>query len=166
MKIRSDIMDYLPQGYADTPSPEEGEVRALYTRLLSAWNDREPGAFANLFQDEGSVIGFDGSTFEGREAIENNLSQIFSHHKTARYIAKIRSLRFLSPQVALLRAVVGMVPRGSNDLNPAVNAHQTLLAIRHSREGWKISLFQNTPAQFHGRPDLAQQLTAELKALL
>jgi hypothetical protein len=29
-----------------------------------------------------------------------------------------------------------------------------------------VILFQNTPAQFHGRPDLAEQLTAELRQLL
>jgi len=28
-----------------------------------------------------------------------------------------------------------------------------------------IALFQNTPAQFHGRPELAQQLTEELRQL-
>jgi len=27
-------------------------------------------------------------------------------------------------------------------------------------------LFQNTPAQFHGRPELVQQLTEELRQLL
>ena len=31
---------------------------------------------------------------------------------------------------------------------------------------WRIILFQNTPAQFHGRPELAQQLTDELRELL
>ena len=28
---------------------------------------------------------------------------------------------------------------------------------------WRISLFQNTPAQFHGRPDLVERLTRELR---
>jgi uncharacterized protein (TIGR02246 family) len=63
---------------------------------------------------------------------------------------------------ALLRAVVGMIPPGAGELDPARNAHQTVVA--EERDGrWRIVLFQNTPAQFHGRPDLAEQLTEELR---
>ena len=29
---------------------------------------------------------------------------------------------------------------------------------------WRIALFQNTPAQFHGRPEAAEALTDELRA--
>lgn len=32
--------------------------------------------------------------------------------------------------------------------------------------GEAAALFQNTPAQFHGRPELAESLTAELRELL
>ena len=58
-----------------------------------------------------------------------------------------------------------MVPPGQQDLNPAVNAVQTLVAAKHEGK-WRIELYQNTPAQFHGRPDLAQRLTDELRKLL
>jgi len=49
-------------------------------------------------------------------------------------------------------------------LNPALNAVQSLVAER-DRDGWRIVLFQNTPAQYHGRPHLVEQHTAELEAL-
>ncbi|MGH2514102.1 MAG: SgcJ/EcaC family oxidoreductase, partial [Ktedonobacterales bacterium] len=32
--------------------------------------------------------------------------------------------------------------------------------------GWYVALFQNTPAQFHGRPEVSAALTAELRQLL
>lgn len=74
-------------------------------------------------------------------------------------------MRALGQDVALLRAVAGLLPHGQADLNPAANAIQSLVAVR--RDGaWRIALFQNTPAQFHGRPELAEQLTAELRELL
>ena len=80
-------------------------------------------------------------------------------------MSKVRSVRLLSLEVAILRAIVGMVPPGQSDLNPAVNAHQILVAAR--REGiWRIALLQTTPAQFHGRPDLVQQMTEELRQML
>lgn len=58
-----------------------------------------------------------------------------------------------------------MVPPGGADLNPDVNTHHTLLAERNDRE-WLIALFQNTPAQFHGRPELRERMTEELCELL
>jgi hypothetical protein len=64
--------------------------------------------------------------------------------------------------VSVLRAIVGMVPPGQADLNPAVNAHQTLVAAKRAGT-WRIVLMQTTPAQFHGRPELVQQMTDELR---
>ena len=45
------------------------------------------------------------------------------------------------------------------------NAIQSLVAVKQGTD-WKIALFQNTPAQFHGRPEVAEALTEELRALL
>jgi hypothetical protein len=58
-----------------------------------------------------------------------------------------------------------MVPAGQGDLDPDKNAVQTMIAKRHP-EGWRIALLQNTPAQYHGRPEAAEALTAELRNLL
>ena len=77
----------------------------------------------------------------------------------------VREVRFLAPGVAVLRAVAGLAPRGQQDMNPQTNAIQSLLAER-SGGTWRIVLYQNTPAQFHGRPELAQALTEELRGAL
>ena len=147
-----------------SPSSNEIEVRRLYQQLLDSWNGRNADAFASLFAEDGHVIGFDGSQMAGQVEIASTLRQIFADHPTGTYLSKVRDVRILSPGVTLLRAVVGIVPHGQSDINPALNAHQTLVATE--REGqWRIMLFQNTPAQFHGRPDLVQQLTEELRQL-
>lgn len=144
--------------------PDKPAIRALYQQLLEAWNRRSAADYAALFEDAASVTGFDGSQMTGRADIETQVRQVFEHHQTAAYFGKIREVRFLSPEVAILRAVVGMVPPGQKDLNPAVNAIQSLVAVKQA-DDWRIALFQNTPAQFHGRPDLAEALTEELKKL-
>lgn len=148
-----------PQTAAETP------IIDLYRNLLEAWNSQNAVAFAAQFDESCHVIGFDGSQMNGRAEVESTLSTIFAHHKTATYLAKVREVRFLSPQSAILRAVVGMIPRESSDINPAVNAVQSLVTTCENNQ-WRIVLFQNTPAQFHGRPDLANALTAELRQLL
>ena len=101
----------------------------------------------------------------GPAEIDRELGRIFTDHVTARYVGIVREVRFLAPDVAVLRAVAGLVPRGQTDINPQTNAIQSLLAQR-SVGGWRIVLYQNTPAQFHGRPELAQALTEELRGAL
>jgi uncharacterized protein (TIGR02246 family) len=144
---------------------DESQVSELYRQLLDSWNRRAAGEFAGLFAEEGNVVGFDGSLMNGREEIASTIRQIFADHMTAAYVGKIREVRFLAPGVALLRAVGGMVPPGGASINPAVNTIQTLVAVKHVGE-WCIALYQNTPAQFHGRPELSQALTEELQELL
>lgn len=149
----------------DKPPDAEVEIRALYKSMLENWNRRSAADIAALYAPDGHVVGFDGSQMNGPAEIAATLGQIFADHMTATYVGKIREVRLLSSEVALVRAVAGMVPPGQADLNPAVNAIQTLVAVKRAGQ-WRIALFQNTPAQFHGRPDLAQQLTEELRQLL
>jgi len=55
-----------------------------------------------------------------------------------------------------------MVPPGGTDIKPDVNAIQLLTAKRYN-DKWLIATFQNTPAAFHGRPQLSEELTAALR---
>jgi uncharacterized protein (TIGR02246 family) len=151
---------------AGVSSTEAAEtVRQLHQQLLDAWNAQHASGMAALFEDDANVVGFDGSQINGRTAVESEMGRIFRDHQTAAYVAKIEEVRFLTPEVALLRAAVGMVPPGQSDLNPAVNAIQSLVAVKRAGN-WRIALFQNTPAQFHGRPQLVEQMTAELRQVL
>jgi uncharacterized protein (TIGR02246 family) len=121
--------------------------------------------YASFFTKDGNVVGFDGSQMKGTDEIESEISRVFAHHQTATYVSKVREVRFLSLEIALLQGVAGMVPPGGNDINPSVNAIQSLVATRQGDE-WRIALFHNTPAQFHGRPELVQALTEELRQIL
>lgn len=146
-------------------SQQDRHIRVLYEALIDAWNKRNAEAYAALFADDANLVGFDGSVVDGKAAILTHLSGIFADHVTATYISIIREIRFLTPDSALLRAVVGMIPPGKSDINSAANAIQSLVAVKLD-DTWRAALFHNTPAQFHGRPDLAQALTDELRGLL
>jgi uncharacterized protein (TIGR02246 family) len=151
-----------PETTPTAEAADEDAVRGLYRQLLASWNARDAVSFAAPFTDA-EVIGFDGSQMTGRDEIEATLRQIFADHETGAYVGIVRSVRILAPEVALLRAVSGVIPAGQSDLNPALNAQQTLVAVKRGG-AWRIALYQNTPAQLHGRPDLAQRLTDELRA--
>jgi uncharacterized protein (TIGR02246 family) len=144
---------------------EEDRVRALHQQILDTWNHRRAEAMAELFVDAGIAVGFDGSQMNGRRALKDELSRIFADHRPARYIGIVRAVTFLRPDVAFVHAVVGMVPPGKRDLKPENNAVQTLTAVNQDGR-WRVAVYQNTPARFDGRPELAASLTAELEQAL
>jgi uncharacterized protein (TIGR02246 family) len=141
------------------------QVRSLYRSLLAGWNERDAGSMADLFVADGHLVGFDGSQFEGSAGIADHLSQVFMNHPTSMYVSKVRGVHFLSDDVAMLTAVAGMVPPGKTDINPGANAVQTLVAVRKP-DNWRIALFQNTPAVYHGRAHMIDKLTEELRQTL
>ena len=148
--------------YADATT--EVEVEALFASLLGRWNDRDASGYSALFTEDGSLVGFDGSSVESAAAIDEHMRAIFADHQPATYVAKVREVRALGPDTTLLRAVAGMAPPGANDIKPEVNAIQVLVAVRRNG-AWRVAHFQNTPAAFHGQPEAAQALTAELRAV-
>lgn len=141
------------------------EIQDVYNQLLDAWNNRDARGMADLFTVDGENIGFDGSQAIGREEIFSHLKPIFDDHPTGRFISKVKNVHLLSSETAILRSIAGMVPPQQSDINPQANTHHTLVVVRVNQK-WSIKLFQNTPAQFHGRPQLVEQMTEELKEIL
>jgi uncharacterized protein (TIGR02246 family) len=139
----------------------ETVVHELYRDLLTAWNDRDAERFAGLFADDGTFVGFDGSQIDGPQ-IAKHLAPIFMDHPTASYVAKVREIRHLGPGAVLIRSIAGMRPPGGTGLNPEANVVQTLIAELRL-PGWRVVLFQNTPAQYHGRPEAVAAHTSELE---
>jgi uncharacterized protein (TIGR02246 family) len=160
-KIERDAQEAL------MPDPElEQALARLYQDLLAAWNRRDAAAMAGLFTANGSQVGFDGSVANGRSDIESHLAPVFASRPTPAFVGKVREVRALGGAAALLRAVAGMVASGGNDINPDLNTIQTLVASRDAGGPWRIEMFHNTPAAFHGRHHEKEQLTQELLALL
>ena len=140
-------------------------VRQLYEQILIAWNQQDAAQMAARFEEDANIVGFDGSQADSRSAIEDHLRPIFADHPTASYVAIVRQIRMLGRHVGLLRAVAGMIPPGSDDINPALNTIHTLVAVERA-DGWQAALFQSTPAAWHGRPQASAALTDELREVM
>lgn len=152
---------------ADNPPGSDWDrgTRELYARLLEAWDKRNARDFALLFASDGNLIGFDGSQVNGQLEVGAHVTEIFTHHQTPRYVSIVRDVKSLANDVTLLRANTGLVPPGKDDIDPALNAVQAMIAVLKGG-AWKIALFQNTPAASHERPDLVKKLTEELRSRL
>lgn len=153
----------MTQSAKETSIDRELELRWLYEQVISAWDKRDAKEFAQFFADDATVIGFDGSLHDGRAALRADLNHIFESHPTPPYLSKVKQIRIID-NVGILVAIVGMVPPGKDEIEPTLNARQVMVAVRTDGK-WLINVFQNTPAVFHGRPELLQEMTGELNEI-
>ena len=158
----------LMSGSASTSrSDDEAAIRALYQQLMDGWNRGSGEAFAAPFAEDGELVGFDGTHLKGRQEIASFHQQLFDTYvKGSRLVGKIRSVRFLTPDVAVMHTVGGTIMAGQTDIEPERNSVQTLVAEKGDKGGWRLAAFQNTRAQYLGRPEQSQALTEELRMLL
>jgi hypothetical protein len=80
-------------------------------------------------------------------------------------VALVRNVSFPTSDTAVLHAVAGMVQPGKRAIKPENNAVQILTAVKTDGR-WASAAYQNTPARFDVRPELASQLTGELDGAL
>jgi uncharacterized protein (TIGR02246 family) len=145
---------------------DEAAIRSLYQQLIDGWNAASGEAFAAPFQEDGDLVGFDGTHFKGRQEIAAFHQHLFDMFlKGSRLVGKVKSLRFLTSDVAIMHAVGGTVMAGQTDLEPERNSVQTLVAVKRNGK-WYLAAFQNTRATYIGRPEESRKLTEELQALL
>jgi uncharacterized protein (TIGR02246 family) len=145
---------------------DEAAIRALYQQLMDGWNAANGGAFASPFEEDADLVGFDGTSIKGRHEIALFHQRLFDMFlKGSRLVGKVRSLRFATPDVAVMHTVGGTVMAGQTDLEPERNSTQTLVAVKRNGK-WILAAFQNTRATYNGRPEESQKLTEELRTLL
>jgi uncharacterized protein (TIGR02246 family) len=123
---------------------DEAAVRALYTQAMEGWNTGRSEAFAAPFAEDGHLVAFDGTHFKGRDEIVAFHQPLFDTWlKGTRLVATVESVRFLSPDVALMHVLGGTVMRGKTRPAPERDSIQTLVALK--RDGaWSLAALQNT----------------------
>lgn len=80
----------------------------------------------------------------------------------SRLIGKIRSIRFVTMDIAIMIAVGGTVMAGQSDIEPERNSIHTIVAVKRDNH-WYFTAFQNSRAQYIGRPEESRALTEELR---
>ncbi|MEJ7633045.1 MAG: SgcJ/EcaC family oxidoreductase [Rubrobacteraceae bacterium] len=128
----------------DATGADEAAVRGLYKQLMEGWNRGSGAEFAAVFAEDGDLVAFDGTHFEGRQEIATFHQELFDKWmKGTRLVGRVKDVRFLSSDVALMHAVGGTVMRGKAEPSPERDSIQTLVAVRRGGE-WRLAAFQNT----------------------
>jgi uncharacterized protein (TIGR02246 family) len=145
---------------------DQASICAIYQQLMDGWNAGSGDAFASPFEEDGDLVGFDGTHFRGRQEIALFHQHLFDMFlKGSRLVGKVRSVRFLTSQVAVMHAIGGTVMPGQTHLESERNSVQTLVAVKRNGK-WSLAAFQNTRATYISKPEEFQKLTEELQALL
>jgi uncharacterized protein (TIGR02246 family) len=120
---------------------DEEAVRDLYGELMDGWNRGSGEAFAAVFTEDGDLVAFDGTHFEGRAEIAPFHQELFDTWlKGTRLVGRVKDVRFLSPDVALMHAVGSTVMRGKTVPSPERDSIQTLVAVRRDGQ-WRLAAF-------------------------
>ena len=123
---------------------DNAAIGAIFQQLLDGWNRGSGEAYGATFMQNSDYISFDGTRTQGRENIAVSHQRLFDKWlKGTRLVGQIESIRFLSPDVALVHATGGTLARGASKPAPQRNSIQTLVALRHDGE-WKFTAFHNS----------------------
>ena len=102
---------------------DESTILTLYRQLKDGWNKGSGEAYAAPFAEDGDLVGFDGTHLKGHQEIIPFHQQLFDTYvKGSRLVGKVRSVRFLTPEVGVMHAVGGTVMGGQIDIEPDRNS--------------------------------------------
>lgn len=126
---------------AALPEPvESAALRAVWSTLDAAWNQRDVQRFSSLFTDDGSFVFVDRDDWlGGREAIQERFAVQFP--KTPpdlRHLTEVQRYRMIAPDVAAIDGTVAVL-RPVDDAEPAILRSFAIFAVMvQEKEEWKI----------------------------
>jgi uncharacterized protein (TIGR02246 family) len=123
---------------------EASPLRNLLQQVLDAWERGDGRALAAAFVDDGDVIIFDGSHLHGGPQIAAVMQHLFDTAlKGTRCLAQVKALRFVTPEVALMQTLGGVVFPGETVVPAERCSIQTFVVVRIPGT-WRVASLQNT----------------------
>jgi len=137
-----------PKGAAQ----DEAAIRALLEKCVEGWNRGSGEGFAAQFAEDSDYVVVNGMHIKGRQQNAASHQQIFdTFYKGTRLWARIKSVRFLRPDVAVVHSVSKILKPGESVASAEPEAIQTWTVSKRSNE-WLVDAFHNTPIQRQGAP--------------
>ncbi len=116
-----------------TPHTTPEDVPALFAR---AWNERNAGALASLFEENAEFVNGDGVCWHDRDSIrKGHVSRFAQAVGTATMAANDTKVRLLSPEVAVVHARMALSEGDSPDGGRSSGPRTTLVSFVVHRAG-------------------------------
>jgi uncharacterized protein (TIGR02246 family) len=129
---------------AGAPSPDEEKLRGLVQQIVEGWSNANGGMIASVYTADGTLVAGDGTVTRGPGEIARYHDRQFQNFlKGTRLTVAVRSVHFLSEDVALMQTEGGILWPGQQQLAPGNSGVQSFIAVREDGT-WRVRLFQNT----------------------
>jgi uncharacterized protein (TIGR02246 family) len=123
---------------------DEAKINALFEDLLGDWGRGDGEAYGSRFTEDAAYVAFDGTHTRGRREIAASHQQLFDRFlKGTRLTGRVLSIKFPSPDVAIIHATGGTVMRGKTKPSSERDSIQTLVAVREGAD-WRFAAFHNS----------------------
>ena len=136
----------------ETRSEDEAAVRQVIDALADAWTKGDAKQWGAQFTDDADFTAWMGMTVKGREAITRSHEGIFQGpYKSTKQRGTVQSVRFLSPDVAVVHAESTVVKQEA-EFPPNPQVVYVAVLVRQNKD-WRIAVFHNT--RIHTREEVA-----------
>lgn len=124
---------------------DQAALHDLFQGLIDSWNSGSGDAYAALFTEDSDYIAFNGERFKGRQKNADVHQKLFDTFLKGSTLEgqHISSLRFLTPEVALLHATGTVKLRWQKRPAPGRKSVQTLIAVKRGGT-WHFAAFHNS----------------------
>lgn len=133
---------------------DEAAIRRNVDAFTKAYDGGDAKAIAALFLPDAEIITKDGTTNQGRDAIENDFADIFKQYPKASIKVDVSSIRFVSPMLAIEEGT-SLVTH-----DPDQAAEHTRYEVVHVKQGgkWLMASARDLPDEQAEAQDQLNQL--------
>jgi uncharacterized protein (TIGR02246 family) len=133
--------------FAEAAGPDTPE--ALIDAWVRAWNAHDMKALGALYADDATLVNRQGMFFKDRaEIVRDHQESHAAHFRNATFTATINSVRFPTPDVAVIchtSLITGALDSAGNPRPPGRGTLVLIVAAKMA-DGWKIIAKQVTDA--------------------
>ncbi|MFI9537655.1 SgcJ/EcaC family oxidoreductase [Nocardia fusca] len=123
---------------------EEAAVRAALRAVYTGWEKNDADAFTAPYAENATAT-LPGVFLPNREAVRSTMAAMFDGAlKGSKAIYEVRTIRFLSPDVAIVTSKGSVVYAGAGSPSNDTKALETWVLSKKSGE-WLVEAFQNSP---------------------
>jgi uncharacterized protein (TIGR02246 family) len=130
---------------AEAPDPkraaDDAAIRKQSAAFLATIEKGDAKALSAFWTEEGEYIGSDGTSYRGRQAIEEAYAKAFAKKATLKPVATIDSIRFLSRDTAVEE---GYVRVNSGKSEQPASSRFSILFVREGGT-WQMALLREWP---------------------
>lgn len=124
---------------------DEQSLRTFFDDVIQSWYAADADKVAKVYAENAVSIDWTGERLNGRQAIREDLAQVFAQEKPdpANFKMTVSEVRFLSPQVVVVLAELN--GKSVMDGNPFEWQALTTLVLTRKTGAWQVEFEQNTP---------------------